>query len=317
MLNLVGIFLALQVALPLFLIYFVARPGDMAGPGPVWWWWSWVAFTAASLSFLLVCLPWAQFVPYVAVFLYPAAMVAAAYSAGGWPSAGVSAAVLGGAWYGMRRYCSPRPAAPERIDILPPLAPGVYFVGQGGGSGMVNHHYPSESQRYALDITRLNGIGMRAWGLFPGDLRRFAIYGAAVCSPCDGTVTGVVDGLPDMEPWAQRDIMNIAGNHIVILCRPGPVRDANVYVGLAHLQPASVAVRPGDAVRAGQLLARVGNSGNSTEPHLHIHAKIGGEPDCMLDGRGVPLTIRGRLLTRNDIFRCRPTAQFPRAASRV
>jgi len=64
-------------------------------------------------------------------------------------------------------------------------------------------------------------------------------------------------------------------------------------------------MKPGDVVCAGQQIGRVGNSGNSTLPHLHIHAKRGGNPANMLDGRGVPMKFEGRWLARNSAVRVR------------
>lgn len=297
----VGLLLALQLALPVFLIYVLFAPGDM-GSGAAWW--SLVIFVGAALGWVLALFPWAQVVPYAALITYPAAAVAGAWTTGGLGAAAVCAATMAGVFYGLRRYASPRPAIAP-LEITPPLAPGVYFVGQGGNGSLLNYHFTNDSQRYAVDILRLNRASLRAWGFFPRNLRRFAIYGTPVLSPCDGTVTAAVDGLPDMQAWFQRDIVNRAGNHIVIQRRPGPSYGGGIYIGLAHLQPGSVRVRAGDEVRAGQPLARVGNSGHTTEPHLHIHPKSGGDPESMLDGRGVPLTIGGRFLVRNDLFRGR------------
>jgi murein DD-endopeptidase MepM/ murein hydrolase activator NlpD len=77
-------------------------------------------------------------------------------------------------------------------------------------------------------------------------------------------------------------------------------------VGMAHLMQGSVLVKIGDRVTAGQTLARVGNSGNTSEPHLHIHAKHGGRPESMLDGEGVPIRFGGRWLIRNSLIRKAP-----------
>ncbi|MEZ7171746.1 M23 family metallopeptidase [Sporosarcina sp. OR05] len=64
---------------------------------------------------------------------------------------------------------------------------------------------------------------------------------------------------------------------------------------MAHMKEGSVAVAKGDTVTTGQLLGKVGNSGNTSEPHLHIHAE--------LDGKGVPLTFDGRFLVRNQLVK--------------
>ena len=72
---------------------------------------------------------------------------------------------------------------------------------------------------------------------------------------------------------------------------------------VAHLRKHSVRVTVGDVVAAGDPLGEVGNSGNTSEPHLHIHAERGGEPGVILDGSSVPITIEGRFLVRNSVFR--------------
>lgn len=67
-------------------------------------------------------------------------------------------------------------------------------------------------------------------------------------------------------------------------------------VELAHLQKGSVRVETGDPVKMGQSIALVGNSGNTSEPHLHIHAV---DPTS---GKAIPLTIDGLTPARNRIF---------------
>jgi len=74
---------------------------------------------------------------------------------------------------------------------------------------------------------------------------------------------------------------------------------------LAQLRPGSVVAAFGDRVRRGTRLGRVGNSGNSTEPHLHIHAVRGRETDpraVIGTSEAVPLTFNGRFLTRNTVI---------------
>jgi murein DD-endopeptidase MepM/ murein hydrolase activator NlpD len=103
-----------------------------------------------------------------------------------------------------------------------------------------------------------------------------------------------VDGLSDQVPPA-RDPDRFAGNHVVLACQ-------DVKVVLAHLMPHSIVVEEGTRVDEGQEIARVGNSGQTTQPHLHIHAERGGTPTTILDGKGVPITFEGRFLERNSLF---------------
>ena len=75
----------------------------------------------------------------------------------------------------------------------------------------------------------------------------------------------------------------MAGNHVILRC-------GDAWVVLAHLRQSTVAVHPGEPVDIGALIGRAGNSGNSDEPHLHIHAQRPGSTDAPLSGE--PLAIR-------------------------
>lgn len=179
----------------------------------------------------------------------------------------------------------------ETADLRFPLRDGRFLVIQGGANTLTNpFHGADPSQRYALDIVKLNAFGMRANGLFPAELARYKAFGEVVYSPCNGTVAGTSDGLPDNPPRIA-DARNPAGNHLVVDC--GKTR-----VLLAHLMNGSIVVKAGQFVRASQVLARVGNSGNTAEPHLHIQAwKIDNETEA------VPLTFGGEFLVMNSTVR--------------
>ena len=178
------------------------------------------------------------------------------------------------------------------VELSFPLQGGRYYVGHGGNSRVINYHNGIEAQQYALDILAVNQFGVRAQWIYPTELEKYVIYGAPVTSPCTGTVVDAVDGLVDLTP-PRRDTQNLAGNHLIIDC-------ANVRVVLAHLKQGSLQVQSGDSVRDGQPLAQVGNSGNTSEPHLHIHA-VAADSGGMLFGTGVPILFDGRFLTRNSV----------------
>ncbi|MDR7127110.1 M23 family metallopeptidase [Pseudotabrizicola sp. 4114] len=174
-------------------------------------------------------------------------------------------------------------------DLAFPLRDGRFVIGQGGGNTLLNKHAGHDAQRYAADITAVGPAGFRASGILPDELNRYEIFGNPVVSPCDGTVTGIVDGLPDLVP-PEADRENPAGNHVVILCD-------GLRVELAHLQTGSVSVDVDQQVSVGTRIGLVGNSGNTTEPHLHIHAV---DPATNV---GVPITFDGRFPVRNSLFR--------------
>jgi peptidase M23-like protein len=208
-----------------------------------------------------------------------------------WIGALIAAAIVLGLWTFLRRF--PRAQA---LNLQFPFQQGLFYVGHGGNYFIINHHFKNASQRYAVDILRINRAGFPSRGILPGKLDAYEVFGEPVYSPCDGVVTAAVDGVEDLPP-PQRTLQEIAGNHLVIQCDKG-----NFYVGLAHLQKGSLRVRKGDRVHTSQILGKAGNSGHTMEPHLHIHAKKGGRPDIMLDGIGVPITFSGRWLVRNSLW---------------
>lgn len=193
-------------------------------------------------------------------------------------------------WFSLRGYRVP----PGAADLSSPLS-GTHVVLNGGLSPFTNAHFRIPPQNYALDIVGVNGFGARA-SLFGNrsDLASYVIYGEPVYSPCTGWISVAVDDFPDLVP-PMRDTGNPAGNHVLIEC-------GEFEVLLAHLRQHSLQVRVGEAVTIGDHLGDVGNSGNTSEPHLHIHAERNGEPGVILNGAPVPVTIGGRFLVRNSIF---------------
>lgn len=182
---------------------------------------------------------------------------------------------------------------PAAVDLRFPFAGGSYVVGQGGSATVINYHSANDTQRFALDILALDELGRRADGIEPTELASYRIYGREVVSPCDGEVTAAVDGIADNAIGStNRDA--VAGNHVVIACE-------GIEILLAHFMPGSVLVKAGDSVATGEPLGRVGNSGNSSEPHLHIHAVRTGTGGA-LEGEAVPLTFGGRFLVRGSII---------------
>ncbi|NNF04831.1 MAG: M23 family metallopeptidase [Rhodothermales bacterium] len=180
------------------------------------------------------------------------------------------------------------------IDLEFPLQDGTYYIGGGGTSRWLNNHVAYPPEQYANDITRLNRAGNRGVFLPSADLDSYEMFGSPVVSPCTGSVVVSIDGHPDLLP-PNRDTRNVAGNHVIISCR-------GVEVLLAHLRNGSLSVSEGSRVSAGDPIGLVGNSGNTTQPHLHIHAERGGEPGVILQGEGVPITYGGRFAVRNSLF---------------
>lgn len=174
----------------------------------------------------------------------------------------------------------------QAIELDFPLKNGVYYVGQGGNHVQINYHNAHLEQQYALDIVKLNKFGVRAAGIYPKELDKYVIYGDELTSPCTGEVLEVRNDLPDLIP-PNADSKSATGNYIKLKCE-----DVNIYI--AHMQEESVVVEVGDVIQTGQQIGLVGNSGNTSEPHLHIHAEK--------DGEGVPIRFNGRFLVRNNLM---------------
>jgi hypothetical protein len=140
---------------------------------------------------------------------------------------------------------------------------GTWIASGAGASGLTNHHDRIKSQKYAVDIIKFGDDGklFKNEGVANEDSYTF---GAEIISPVDGTVVHVTDSLPDRK-IKERD--KLAGNHIIIQFRD------TLFVALAHLKQNSIRVKQNDNVRRGDVLAQVGNSGNTDFPHLHIHVQ--------------------------------------------
>lgn len=184
------------------------------------------------------------------------------------------------------------PSVSRREPVLEasfPLRHGVYCVLQGGGGLVTNPFHTLSGNPQALDIVKLNRFGNRASGLAPGALGAYEIFGEAVLSPCDGRVLATRDGLADNPP-GEPETRHRQGNYVVLGC-------SGTEVSMAHMLQGSIAVCEGETVQTGQMLARVGNSGNTLEPHLHIDAKTDEKPTALNFG-GRTLSINRLVVSR-------------------
>lgn len=150
-------------------------------------------------------------------------------------------------------------------------------------------------QRFAIDWLQLRPDGTTHEG-DAKDNRNYRAYGQPVYAVANGVVSEAKDGIPENIPGATSravpiTLETVAGNHIMLNLGDG------VYALYAHVQPGSIKVKVGDKVRQGQVLALLGNSGNSTEPHLHFHLIDRNSP---LGGEGLPyvypaFSVHGRV----------------------
>jgi murein DD-endopeptidase MepM/ murein hydrolase activator NlpD len=142
------------------------------------------------------------------------------------------------------------------------------------------------AQRFAIDWVQYQTInGVRTTWKGPEDKNdSYFCYDQPIYSVADGTVVDVADGLPENVPHSGKYTItigadNAAGNHVVVEIAP------RRFVLYAHMRTGTVRVKIGDNVNIGEILGHVGNTGSSTEPHLHMH--IDDQPS-FLAGNGVP-----------------------------
>ncbi len=163
---------------------------------------------------------------------------------------------------------------------------GTWLVRNSPARRVPSHGTHLFATTYAVDFVAVRGrrtAAVRDWRavLATEPAERFFGFGLPVLAPAAGTVVTVLDGEPDHEarrsqlallPYAltqagrvRAGAAAIAGNHVVLELAGG-----GGFVLLAHLRAGSVAVAPGRRVTEGEVLGACGNSGNSTQPHVHL-----------------------------------------------
>jgi murein DD-endopeptidase len=178
---------------------------------------------------------------------------------------------------------------PEAIAIGPPLRGGNWFAANGPDN-VTGHRRamipldgsPWIAQRFAIDWVQVLDNSTRVGD--PEDNSNYHAWGQDVLAVADGVVASIHDGIPENVPGLNSRAVpitreTIGGNYIIL-----DIGNGN-YAFYAHLQPGSLRVGVGDLVRRGDVIGLVGNSGNSTEPHLHFHI---GDHNAPLASEGLP-----------------------------
>jgi hypothetical protein len=193
-------------------------------------------------------------------------------------------------------------------ELDDPVVVDLPLRGEWAAATTPAHRIPSHGtdmlgQRYAFDFVRIDH--RKGFHLHPaGTIRSYVIggrtrecygWGQPVHAAFEGEVVTAVDGVPE-RGWLHvvrelalvaknavtfdpaKGVARVAGNHVVL-------RMDGTFAFYAHLAPGSVPVKPGDGVRAGAVLGRVGHTGNSTAPHLHFQLMDSADP---LEAKGVP-----------------------------
>ena len=140
---------------------------------------------------------------------------------------------------------------------------GEWTTTWGGDTKALNYHVESVAQKNAFDflIYDQNGSTHKGSGQANED---YYAFGKELYAPCDGEVVLVVDGVKDNIPGTLNPVY-IPGNTVIIKTANGE------YAFFAHFKQHSIVVKQGQKVKTGTLLGLCGNSGNSSEPHLHFH----------------------------------------------
>ncbi|MGO1855033.1 MAG: M23 family metallopeptidase [Microbacteriaceae bacterium] len=196
------------------------------------------------------------------------------------------------------------------LDLAFPFT-GRWLTQNSPADRVPSHGTTRFASSYAIDFVPVDSEDRSAPFSLASLLRseapeRFAGFGRPVLAPADGTVVSVHDVEPDHEAHrgfpsvgyaltqsrrADRGWQHLAGNHILI-------RIDGAILALCHLQRGSIRTQVGSEVHVGDEIGRCGNSGNSTEPHLHLQAIDRTDPDR---ADAVPFTLRGRLPRNGEI----------------
>lgn len=192
---------------------------------------------------------------------------------------------------------SARSAPDDAIDLAFPFKGGQYAVIQGGAAPPLQMaHSANPSQIYALDIVKLNtGLTSSRRFLEENDFKLREIWDEPVYSPCAGEVVWKRDGIKDEREF---DKEHPAGNVVGIACK-----DATVI--LAHFRQDTIAISEGDMVDEGSFLGRIGMSGRTFNPHLHMHVERGPLKRDFSDNQPVAFTLNGRFPYKGRIMSMR------------
>ena len=180
-------------------------------------------------------------------------------------------------------FVRPKPVAAEsrfldyqtKTELHLPFE-GQWYVYWGGRTIDQNYHAADRAQRFALDL-----VVRKSETTFEGeptDLENYFCWDKPILAPAAGAVVTAVSDLPD-QAIGSSDPAHPAGNHVVLDFGNGE------FGFLAHMRSGSLKVKAGDKVEAGQEVGRCGNSGNTSEPHLHFHLQT--TPN-LAEGEGLP-----------------------------
>jgi len=162
----------------------------------------------------------------------------------------------------------------------------------GGDTKALNYHVEDPAQKNAFDLVITDKLGESFKSTGTSNEHYYA-FGKPLYAPCDAEVVDVIDGVADNKP-GEMNKLDITGNTVVLKTAN------NEFLFFAHFKQNSIKVKKGMQVKAGTLLGLCGNSGHSSEPHLHFHVQ---NTDDLFSGTGIKaffedLRVNGTL--KND-----------------
>lgn len=140
---------------------------------------------------------------------------------------------------------------------------GEWLVGWGGDTKKLNQHHDNPAQKYAFDFIMIDEKG-KSYNNSPRKNENYYCFNQEILAPNNGEIAQVVDGIDDNTPGYLNGYW-VPGNTVIIK------HSEKLYSCLAHFKQNSIRVKVGQKVKTGDLLGFCGNSGNSSEPHLHFH----------------------------------------------
>ncbi len=179
----------------------------------------------------------------------------------------------------------------EAVVLSPPLRGGNWLNVNGCCAIIAPHRYYvlpfngglKPAERFAIDLVQLDAQGRVSVGDLT-QLKSYPYYGVEVLSSAPGRVMEAVNHLEDEVPGTDPplDFQTAAGNHVIVDIGEGR------FVLYAHLMPGSVTVGKGDYVQQGQVVGRLGNTGNTSGPHLHFQVM---DSPSALNSNGLPFVF--------------------------
>ncbi|MBA1336216.1 MAG: Peptidase M23B [Firmicutes bacterium] len=191
------------------------------------------------------------------------------------------------------RFCLPsKENYTAKTDFILPFQ-GQWYVANGGVDKKTSHSWNMWPQRYAYDFVIVDKNGKTCSGSGK-ELQEYYCYGRDVLAPADGEVVGIADNHPESRVYGGGRVecraKDVRGNFIMLK------HNEKEFSTIAHLMPNSITVALGQKVVRGQAIAKCGNSGNTSEPHVHFQLNDG---RSFFISAGLPVKFKNVFATEN------------------